>query len=393
MKRAATVKVLMPVGPGARNKPSRSPKGLQPSTFPNLFTRPRVLQVLIKLSCCPGRNYLQDGADPQIRYDGGNLLKQKSIVGLSRLVVISCSVLSAASAQSTRCYTNESLKGTYAVVVNYGANLALGFITETLDGAGNLRGAFRINQPSAGSTTGERSIVTGTQTGTYNVNCDGTGIMDRVVTRQDGSIANQSDDFVITSGIVQGSRLIARTILDAAREPSVVIPGGIFLTLTHTRLPNAGGRCYTLESLQGSYAVTGNYADYRAASLGTRSLDGAGNLRGSFVINQPTAASTTGQRTIVSGTLSGTYTVNCDGTGEFTRTVTLADGTTSSAMDDFLITRAVLKGDKLVATYIEDAQRVPSTVVPGGFFLTRTHTLLPNADASSAQPSRSPAEE
>jgi hypothetical protein len=299
------------------------------------------------------------------------------------LIFIGCSAAFTANAQSTSCYTQESLSGTYAVVVDYGANLALGFVTETLDGAGNLTGTFRINQPTAGSATGERTIVTGTQTGTYIVNCDGTGTMERVVTRQDGSIAAQADDFVITSAVAQGSRLIARSILDAAREPSVVVAGGIFLTLTHTLLPSPEGRCYTLESLQGMFAVTGNYADFRAASMGTRSLDGAGNLQGTFVVNQPTAGSATGQRSIVKGTQSGTYTVNCDGTGVFTRTVTLADGTLSSETDDFLITRAVLKDDKLIATAIVDAQRDPSTVAPGGFFLTRRHTRLPNAGAES----------
>jgi hypothetical protein len=290
--------------------------------------------------------------------------------------------LFSASAQSTKCYTQESLSGTYAVVVDYGANLALGFITETLDGAGNLTGTFRINQPAAGST-GERAIVTGTQTGRYIVNCDGSGTMERVVTRQDGSIAAQADDFVITSAAVQGSRLVARSILDAAREPSVVVPGGVFLTLTHTLVPRPEGRCYTLESLQGNFAVTGNYADYRAASMGTRSLDGAGNLQENFVVNQPTAGSATGQRTIVNGTQSGTYSVNCDGTGVFTRTVALPDGTKSSETDDFLITRAVLRDGKLIATAIVDAQREPSTLVPGNYFLTRSHTRLPTAAAES----------
>jgi hypothetical protein len=106
------------------------------------------------------------------------------------------------------------------------------------------------------------------------------------------------------------------------------------------------------------------------------------NLSGTFIINEPTAGSTTGARTIVTGTQVGTYTVNCNGTGQFMRTLTQANGTVTNTVDDFIITAAVrvYNGSDfiLLATGITDAQQVPSTIIPGGIFLYRVHARLPN---------------
>jgi len=136
-------------------------------------------------------------------------------------------------------------------------------------------------------------------------------------------------------------------------------------------------QCYTLASLQGTYAGIANYGANVAIAFGVRTYDGNGNLGvGPFIINEPTAGSTTGARTIVPGTLTGTYTVNCNGTGQVNHTVTTSAGT-SMAVDDFVITGAIIQGGALVATSIADAQEVPSQIVPGGVFLTRTYTRLP----------------
>ncbi len=51
-------------------------------------------------------------------------------------------------------------------------------------------------------TTGERTIVTGTQTGTYTVNCDGTGVVTRVFTLSDGNTVKETEDFIITGATV-----------------------------------------------------------------------------------------------------------------------------------------------------------------------------------------------
>ena len=136
---------------------------------------------------------------------------------------------------------------------------------------------------------------------------------------------------------------------------------------------------YTNASLQGSYAVIGYYGANVAIALGVRSYDGNGNLTATFLTNEPTAGSTTGARTIVTGTQTGTYTVNCNGTGTFKRILTQANGTTSTGVDDFIITGAIkLWTGQMIATTIIDVQEGPSTIVPGGVFLTRTHTRLPN---------------
>jgi hypothetical protein len=146
--------------------------------------------------------------------------------------------VSAASAQDPACpYNLASLQGPYSVVITYGANIAQGLQTETLDGKGNVTRTGIINQPTAGSTTGARTIVPVTTAGTYKVNCDGTGTFTLTVTRADGTSASASHDFMITGAIKQEGRVIATTISDLQRDPSVIIPGGIFVSRVHTRLP------------------------------------------------------------------------------------------------------------------------------------------------------------
>jgi hypothetical protein len=143
----------------------------------------------------------------------------------------------AAFAQSQPCYTLASLQGSYAIVGNYGANVAIAFGVRSFDGQGNLAGSFVVNEPKAGSTTGERTIVTGTQKGTYTVNCDGTGVITRILTLATGGTSTGVDDFVITGGAITWWGVLATALVDAQRTPSTIVPGGIFLTRTYSRLP------------------------------------------------------------------------------------------------------------------------------------------------------------
>ncbi len=135
--------------------------------------------------------------------------------------------------------------------------------------------------------------------------------------------------------------------------------------------------CFTLASLDGVYSIVGTYGANVGVAFGRRTMDGKGNLTATFLVNKPTPGSATGDRTLVSGTQAGTYTVNCDGTGVVTRILTVGI-TQTLQYDDFVITGAVMKGDKLIATAVADAQRTPSTIVAGGIFLTRVWTLVPN---------------
>jgi hypothetical protein len=153
-----------------------------------------------------------------------------------------------------------------------------------------------------------------------------------------------------------------------------------FLCILGVSTANAGDTgCYTLASLEGTYAIVGTYGSNVAIALGIRHDDGKGNFTATFLVNEPRLGSPTGARKLVTGTLVGTYTVNCDGTGVIHKTVTTSSGIAHSA-DDFVITNAVTNGDQLVATSIEEAQRTPSAIVPGGVFLIRTLTRLPSGD-------------
>jgi hypothetical protein len=141
------------------------------------------------------------------------------------------------------CFTLDSLEGSYAVVGHYGANLAISLGTRVFDGNGGVNGTSLVNEPTPGSTTGARTIVTAMQVGTYTVNCDGTGVITRTLTASNGVITNQTDDFVITGALVEHSRSgegkerVATSLVDAQTTPSAIVAGGIFLTRSYTRLP------------------------------------------------------------------------------------------------------------------------------------------------------------
>jgi hypothetical protein len=151
-----------------------------------------------------------------------------------------------------------------------------------------------------------------------------------------------------------------------------------FIAVPSAKADDDDPQCYTLASLQGTYAVIGTYGANVALAFGVRHFDGNGNLTATFTLNEPTPGSTTGGRTIITGTQVGTYTVNCDGTGVFTRTLTASTGLVTMQSDDFLITKATRRDGHLLATALEDAQRTPSAIVAGGIFLIRSYTRRPD---------------
>ena len=137
------------------------------------------------------------------------MLSKKRLFAATALVFLGFLGVSRAKASpakadddDTKCYTAASLNGTYAVVATYGSNVALALAIRHFDGKGNLTGTFTLNEPDPASSTGGRKIVTGTQVGTYTVNCDGTGVITRTVTASNGVTATQMDDFVITKATV-----------------------------------------------------------------------------------------------------------------------------------------------------------------------------------------------
>jgi hypothetical protein len=159
-----------------------------------------------------------------------------------KVTLVSCALLgtSVANAQDhTQCYNLASIKGSYGTVGTYGANLALAVAVRYYDGKGNFTATFTVNEPDPTSTTGGRKIVTGTNVGTYTVNCDGTGQTHKTTTTSTGTSAESVEDFVITTAKVKDGQLIATSIEDAQETPSSIVPGGVFLIHHLTRRPDA----------------------------------------------------------------------------------------------------------------------------------------------------------
>jgi hypothetical protein len=160
----------------------------------------------------------------------------------------------------------------------------------------------------------------------------------------------------------------------------------IFFTLLGVSGAKADTPCFTLASLNGTYAVKGHYEGGIAVALGVRRLDEKGNLTGTFILNEPVAGSATGARTIITGTQMGSVTtLNCNGTGVFSRVLTASNGVVVTQMDDFVITQAIAQDGHLHATVIQDAQRTPSALLTPGVLVTREWTRVPEPKEDAGQ--------
>lgn len=172
------------------------------------------------------------------------MFTKKSLFVTTVIVLFGFLGTSAVNGQTPSCYTLASLQGQYALIGTYGDNVAIALSMRYFDGNGNLTATFVVNEPTAGSTTGERTIVTGSQVGTYTVNCDGTGVITSMLTTSTGTTAVQTYDFIITGAVQQEPAtgyqtvLLATSLVDAQRTPSAIVSGGIFLSRTYTRLPD-----------------------------------------------------------------------------------------------------------------------------------------------------------
>jgi len=156
----------------------------------------------------------------------------------------------------------------------------------------------------------------------------------------------------------------------------VVLPG---VSVAHAQ---DNDDCYSVASVQGSWAVVTTFGADFGKALGTRTVDQNGAFTGTALVNAPANTTSpnavsflswTGARTITHVTQQGYFTVNCDGTGTITR---ILNGTTQQ-IDDFVIIKGIVEHGRRIATEIQDAQRVPSAVVPGGIFVIRVHTRRP----------------
>ncbi len=129
---------------------------------------------------------------------------------------------------------------------------------------------------------------------------------------------------------------------------------------------------YTLASVCGDYGIIATYGANVARALGSQTVDGHGKLTGSAIVNQPGPNNT---RIIVSIGLTGTYTVNADGTGQMIVTVTLPGGGTATVTEDFVITKTKTRDGVAIATEIQDAQEVPSAVIDESSLVTHSYFL------------------
>lgn len=100
------------------------------------------------------------------------MLKKTNLL-VAALCLVFFGAATANAQDESRCYTLASLQGSYAIIGHYGAHLALALTEGQFDGQGNFTSTFIVNEPDPTSTTGGRKLVSGSQTGTYTINCDG----------------------------------------------------------------------------------------------------------------------------------------------------------------------------------------------------------------------------
>ena len=193
---------------------------------------------------------------------------------------------------STEALTAPS--GSFGFLVNTSVsdpahNGGAGFIgVMTFDGAGNVSGPFTAEFGAQSGTPA--STLTGTFTGNYFSYPNGTGSVTFNVL---GSAFDVALNMVITDG-GQGMQLVATNCFGKCDLGGTLITGV--------------ARAASPGTLQGTYGFALDNTPIPSGSVGAMSFDGAGNVSVTFT--------TVGLGSDVSGgTLTGTYTVNPNGSG------------------------------------------------------------------------------
>jgi len=132
-------------------------------------------------------------------------------------------------------------------------------------------------------------------TGTYSSNPDGSGSV--TITLDTGTIFTFAT--VITDG-GQGLQLVATSCSGGCKFGGTALISGV------ARAAYAG-------SPKGSYGFQLTISPQSAGSIGVASFDGGGNVALSLTFVGNTV--TSGQPSLISGTQTGTYSVNPDGSG------------------------------------------------------------------------------
>lgn len=194
-------------------------------------------------------------------------------------------------------FSKASLKGSYSFLTNlWTANVStsqfgmLGIMT--FDGAGNVTGSY--------SSVSWDTIQTGTFSGTYTVGSNGVG----TITLTTGLTAQ----FAITLNSTVASVADGVQLLQTNDSNNEIISGTAVLQST----PAAS---YNLASLKGNFSIlwntwTADASLAQDAGAGLFSFDGKGNITGTGTSMYQGVAYPT--------TLTGTYTMNSNGTGIMT---------------------------------------------------------------------------
>ena len=169
------------------------------------------------------------------------MYNNKDLLLAAASIAVGILVVSPTNAQDAPCrYTVASLQGSYTLIGYYAGGIGLALALETIDGEGKMVRTATVNQPMAGSTTGERTRTKTMSTGNYTVNCEGTGTLRRMQTNATTGVTSINEsDIIITEAVVKDGQFIATALVSAQATPSAIVPSGVFTSMVYTRLPDA----------------------------------------------------------------------------------------------------------------------------------------------------------
>jgi hypothetical protein len=153
------------------------------------------------------------------------------------VMALSITVLDSSGIANAQTFTNDSLKGKYALKAIYGDDEGAGIGIMNADGNGNASGNYVLNGP--GFITMRRNRLTATVDGTYNVNTNGTLTINWLITLSDPNIIlEETGDCVIMQA---DDTKLAKEVFCFGNEPLTLLRGvkrGGIITMTLSRLPD-----------------------------------------------------------------------------------------------------------------------------------------------------------
>jgi hypothetical protein len=208
-------------------------------------------------------------------------------------VLVFMTIALALSSQAAT-FNKASLKGSYSFLTNlWTANVNTNQFAMvgvmTFDGAGNVTASY--TEDSGGV------VQTGTASGTYTVNSNGTG----AIAFTTGSTA----PFAITLNSTAAKLAHGVQLLQTSDNANEVISGTAVLQSTTAQTYSVASLKGNLTSQWNIWTADVNFPEF--GNVGIITFDGKGNLKGSQTEMQGGV--------LYTGTFTGTYTVNPDGSG------------------------------------------------------------------------------